>query len=414
MFILDRPSSTKPTFIFIKTTLCDGSFKASTRLKVLPSQWSHSTKRAEIMGLDKATIENNKSINALLSLVEKFVDEKRISARYNGKHLSCQELKQKVDEITGKKKTGLSFYDHCELVIEEMREGKILTPSGKIYSKMSIKNYRQSIKTFQRFKPELSFNDIDMEFYRSFIKRCNDLDYSMNFLGQHIKNLIKLLKITLKKGLHTNTIFLDDDFVMPGEQTEDIHLDPPEIDSIYKKHLPNKTLDLARDWFIIASFTGLRVSDIQLLEDKHISNGMIQLVSEKTDTRVVLPMRPEIKAILKKWKGLPPKISDQELNRSIKQVCELCKINDPVVYFLTKGGKRKDYYLKKYELVSNHTARRSFITNLLNAGVPDNQVMQLAGIKKHSTLLRYKKTKPEDNARIMAEHSFFKGVRGFR
>jgi site-specific recombinase XerD len=59
-------------------------------------------------------------------------------------------------------------------------------------------------------------------------------------------------------------------------------------------------------------------------------------------------------------------------------------------------------------MISAHTARRSFITGLLEAGVSDNQVMALAGIKKHTTLLRYKKTKAEKTAEIMKDHPYFK------
>lgn len=96
------------------------------------------------------------------------------------------------------------------------------------------------------------------------------------------------------------------------------------------------------------------------------------------------------------------------MNRSIKQVCELAGINETVLYSITKGGVRKDFHLKKWEMVSNHTSRRSFITNLLNDGVPDNTVMQLAGIKKHATLMKYKKTKPEETAKLMKGKSIFK------
>jgi integrase len=141
---------------------------------------------------------------------------------------------------------------------------------------------------------------------------------------------------------------------------------------------------------------------------KNSEKDRVTIASEKTDTKVVIPLRPEVRAILKKWGGLPPKMSDQEINRSIKEVCEVVGFTDTVLYFLTKGGTRKDYYLKKYEMVSCHTARRSFITNLLSAGIPDNQVMQLAGIKKHATLLRYKKTTAEQNADSLKDHEYFK------
>jgi integrase len=232
----------------------------------------------------------------------------------------------------------------------------------------------------------------------------------MNYIAQHIKNLVCLMKATKKRGHHDTTAYLDEDFRVIQEQTDDIALSEKELYKLYKHNVPDRTRDIARDWFIIACFTGLRVSDIKLLDAKNIHGDKITIANEKTDTKVVLPMRPEVKEILAKWVGFPPKMTDQEINRSIKEVAEVAGLDQPVLYFLTKGGTRRDFYLKKFEMISCHTARRCFITGLLNAGVPDNQVMQLAGIKKHATLLRYKKTKPEETADIMKEHSYFKGT----
>lgn len=413
MFILDRPTSNKPTIIFIKKALIDDpKFKASLGVKVLPANWLKSTERAKTEGLDKSTIDEHKSINSLLTRLGSFVEARVRDARYTGNHLTAQELSDKIHELTGRRRAGLKpatgFYDHCRTIITDMETGDLLTPRGKRYSAGTIKNYNQSLNTIEEYRADLSFNDIAMEFYHAFVKWCNDKDFSMNYIAQHIKNLVVLMKGARKRGHHNNTAYLDDDFRVIQEQTDDIHLSPAELDKIYRHHLPNKTLDIARDWFIIDCYLGLRVSDIQLLDPKNFEKDRVTIASEKTDTKVVIPLRTEVRAILKKWSGLPPKISDQELNRSIKDVAELAGLKQTVLYFLTKGGQRKDYYLKKYEMVSCHTARRSFITNLLNAGVPDNQVMQLAGIKKHATLMRYKKTKPEDTAEIMKDHAFFK------
>lgn len=409
MFILDRPKSDKPTIIFLKKKLYDGDFKESLSLKILPAYWDKGKERAEITGLSKALADEHKSINAVLSDLEKFIVGRTQEARYNGNHLTCIELTFKVQEVTGKKKKlKTTFFHHCEGIIEDMTTGIILTGQGKRYTDGTLKCYRNYLATFEEFNPSLSFNDITLDFYRSFIKWCNDKDYSLNYIGQHLNKLIVLMKEAKKRGLHNNTSYMDDDFKRLREETDDISLSPAELDRIYKHNFPNETLDITRDWAIIGAYLGLRVSDIQLLDTKNIENGMVTIANEKTDTKVVIPLRAEIKAILKKWKGLPPKISDQEFNRSIKEVCELCNINETVLYFLTKGGRRQDFYMKKYEMVSWHTFRRCFITNLLNAGVPDNQVMQLAGLKKHATLLRYKKTKPEETAEIMKDHLFFK------
>lgn len=413
MFILDRPNSDKPTTIFIKKALIDNpKFKASLGVKVLPENWLKETERAKIEDLTKLVIDEHKSINTLLSRLETFVEGRVRDARYSGNHLTSIELSGKIHDLTGRRQAGLKvatgFYEHCRTIITDMKTGALLTPRGKRYSDGTIKNYNQSLNTIEQYNAGLSFADITMEFYHAFVKWCNDKDFSMNYIAQHIKNLVVLMKVARKRGHHNNTAYLDNDFRVIQEQTDDIHLSPAELDKIYRHNLPNKTLDIARDWFIIDCYLGLRVSDIQLLDPKNFEKDRVTIASEKTDTKVVIPLRTEVRAILKKWSGLPPKISDQELNRSIKDVAELAGLKQTVLYFLTKGGQRKDYYLKKYEMVSCHTARRSFITNLLNANVPDNQVMQLAGIKKHSTLLRYKKTKPEETAEIMKDHAFFK------
>jgi integrase len=410
MFFLDRPNSDKPTYVFIQLTLSDGLFKRSLSIKLLPAHWSQSRERAEIANLDSATVENNKSINTLIGKLETFIEGRQRDARYNENHLTKAELSKRIEDLTGKKRSikGTGFYIRCRSVIEDMSSGKLLTWRGKKFSAGTIKNYNQSLNTIELYDPKIRFEQITMDFYRGFIKHCNDKDFSLNYIGQHIKNLRCLMKETFKAGYHNNKIYLDEDFAVIQEETDDISLDQAELDIIYNKRLIDPAQDLARDWFIIDCYTGLRVGDIQLLEGINFSKDYMQLVNNKTGVKVMVPLRSEIKAILKKWKGLPPKITDVEINRRIKEVCELCKINGTVLYFLTKGGKRRDFYLKKYEMVSNHTARRSFITNLLNLAVPDNQVMQLAGIKKHSTLMRYKKTKPEQNAEIMKGHEFFR------
>lgn len=414
MFILDRPKSDKPTFIFIKKLLFDGPYKASLGMKILPVHWIKKTERAEITGLDRATINENKSINTLLEKIEQYIDARAIEARYTGKHLTCAELTEKLQDLTGKKKAGplpepvKSFYDLCREVITDMEAGIILTPQGKKYSHGTIKNYNQSLNTIEAYDAALTFVAVNMDFYRAFIKWCNDKDYSMNYIAQHIKNLVCLMKATKKRGHHDNTAYLGEDFRVIQEQTDDIALSEKELEKLYKHNVPDRTRDIARDWFIIGCYTGLRVSDIQLLDDKNIHGDKITIANEKTDTKVVIPLRTEVKSILKKWGGLPPKMTDQEINRSIKEVAEVAGLNQPILYFLTKGGTRRDFYLKKYEMVSCHTMRRCFITLLLNAGIPDNQVMQLAGIKKHATLLRYKKTKPEETADLLKGHKFFK------
>jgi integrase len=417
MFILHTPKATKPTPIKLKKTLIDGPFNSSLGISIHPIYWDKNTERAVVENLDRQTLSENKSINNLLGKITDFIEARTRDARYTSNYLTCSELASKLEELTGRRKAApepdpepsKSFYELCREVITDMQDGVILTPQGKIYSAGTIKNYNQSLNSIEAYNANLKFEDVNMDFYRSFIKWCNDNDWSMNYIAQHVKNLVCLLKATKKRGHHNNTAYLDEDFRVIQEHTDDIALSEKELEKLFKHNIPDRTRDIARDWFIVGCFTGLRVSDIQLLDARNIHGNTITIANEKTDTKVVIPLRSEVKDILKKWNGFPPKMTDQEINRSIKEVAEVAGLDQPILYFLTKGGTRRDFYLKKFEMISCHTARRSFITGLLNAGIPDNVVMQLAGIKKHATLLRYKKTKPEETAEIMKDHSFFKG-----
>ena len=59
------------------------------------------------------------------------------------------------------------------------------------------------------------------------------------------------------------------------------------------------------------------------------------------------------------------------------------------------------------ELVSSHTARRSFATNAFNAGVPAITIMSVTGHLTESAFMKYIKTDPEAHALRMAESALF-------
>jgi integrase len=232
-------------------------------------------------------------------------------------------------------------------------------------------------------------------------------DHALNSTGKTIKNLKTLMRIAHKNGLHNNTIYSGEDFKITKEDTDDIYLNDNELSALFKLDLTGHEA-IVRDWFIIDSYTGRRISDIQSLTNDDIKNGRIVSINNKTGERVILPMHPRVREIIKRHSGLPPKTPDQVINRYIKKIAQKAEINGRIDYIITKGGKRTEEKLEKWEMVSNHTARRTFITNLLKAGVDPISVMQLAGLKKLQTLQKYNKRTVDETAELIAEHDYFK------
>ena len=65
--------------------------------------------------------------------------------------------------------------------------------------------------------------------------------------------------------------------------------------------------------------------------------------------------------------------------------------------------------IEKYKLVSTHTARRSFATNLLKAkDIPLAVISKALGHSKVTTTMRYLRVGAEENASILAGSSYFK------
>lgn len=448
-FLLDRPKGKEATYIF-----CMGTFgerlKHSLEEKIHPDHWDFKHQRPlpaqELPIKDKKLIEDLKALKSKLDRIAERMDELIRQSKRSGVPLLKMDVELELDYLICKpqksssflKKTGVNieldlseskskktlekiikakidnsssdFYQAAAVIIWYFENGDILNDSGKQFSWQTITNYMQSVRNIYEFKPQLRFSDIDMNFYRQFIKELNKKDLSINSQGAHVKCLKRILSIALERGWHSNPISLNKDFKTPSEETEDIALTEEELTTIFEKRILDKGMEIARDWFILDAYTGLRISDIQRLNHKHnLTKNFIIISNEKTDAPVQVPLHPRAKAIIKKWKGFPPKVTDQHINREIKKVAELCKINDTILYTITKGGKRQDSYYKKYEMISNHTARRSFITNLRKNGVPDSIVMKLAGIVKPQTLAKYDKLTSEEAARIASQHTFFAG-----
>lgn len=84
-----------------------------------------------------------------------------------------------------------------------------------------------------------------------------------------------------------------------------------------------------------------------------------------------------------------PMISNQKLNKYVKELCELAEINDPVEIIRFKGAKRHATLHPKHELISAHTGRKTFVTLSLSKGIPAEVVMKITGHSDYKSFKRY-------------------------
>jgi integrase len=130
--------------------------------------------------------------------------------------------------------------------------------------------------------------------------------------------------------------------------------------------------------------------------------------TRKTNQRVSIPLHKTVKSILKKYNNkLPKAYVNQKMNVYLKELVAKAEINELIETTITKGGKIEKNTLAKSQLVSTHTARRSFATNMYLAEVPSISIMKITGHRTESSFLRYIRVSQKENADKLLTHPFF-------
>ena len=200
-------------------------------------------------------------------------------------------------------------------------------------------------------------------------------------------------------------------FKVIREDVDKIYLSENEIKILEEYDLTkNRRLETARDMFVIGCYTALRISDLKRVTDQHIiinnDGWFIEIEMQKTGKKVRIPISDRLKAILQKYKDstgkfMPKGISPQKTNDYIKEVAAKIDIfKTEVVINSTLDGKRVSNNIPKYELISNHTGRRSFATNAALKGISYQAIMPITGHKTEKSFLRYIKIDGVDAAKL--------------
>ena len=250
---------------------------------------------------------------------------------------------------------------------------------------------------------DIPVRELDKKFYDGYVSFLNFKGFKLNTVGKHIKNVKAVINwLPLSERMEC-------EFVAPrkckklSEEVDNVYLSTEELHAIETVELEHAYHDRVRDQFILLAWTGCRYSDLdKLAEPKSIERGYFELEQMKTGTKVCIPIFEPVKRIFEKYNGeLPPVISNQKFNSFLKEICQKAGITEDTSITHTIAGRRIKEYFPKYELVSAHTARRSFATNMFESGAPALVIMQITGHKTEKAFLSYIKTDPETYARML-------------
>ncbi len=307
-----------------------------------------------------------------------------------------------------------NLLNFVELFIKECETGKRLSDKGTPIQPNTIKIYNTLKNNLEAFKKEkrynLSFENIHLAFFEDYKDYMTfEKKYATNTLSKHIRVLKSIMNDAVEREL-TKTAFTGKRYKAKTEQTETVYLDKSELKKLYELDLSKETrLERVRDLFLVGCWTGLRFSDFNDISPKNIKGDFIEIKTKKTKKTVIVPIHKYVREIMKKYKGLtenslPPTISNQKMNEYLKDVAKKAEFNELVSLQFTKAGKEVISTVAKHTLISSHTARRSFATNMYLDGFPTISIMAITGHTTESSFMKYIRVTPKEHAEKLKQH----------
>ena len=256
------------------------------------------------------------------------------------------------------------------------------------------------LKEFAKKNSKPDFIDIDLDFYQQFVEFLRKKGLATNTIGKKITVLKIFLNAAFEDGINHYQKYKSRKFTALTEESDNIYLTKSELTQFYEFDFTYKPyLERVRDKFIVASWTGLRYSDLQQISTDKIQGNFIELKQKKTGKKVIIPIHNTVKEILKKYHGsLPKAISNQKYNEYLKEAAKLAGINETFIKTTSYNGMRHEKKYPKHELISSHTARRSFCTNAYKDNIPTLAIMAISGHKTEAAFLKYIKADGKEHA----------------
>jgi site-specific recombinase XerD len=375
-FVLRRMAKTHSIFarITVNGTRCELALKHS----IDPGDWNAAK------GSAKPKTPGLKQLNSLLEEVRAKLVSNYQELNLAGDFFTAEMLKNAYlgKTMTGEEKMTLNrlVAMHNEML------GKTLEPG-------TMKNYKSTaiyIRNYLNLKydaGDVYLKDLTHEFITGFeyYVRNNPLKTgdpcTNNGTMKHLERLKKMVNWACTNEWVEKNPFAN--FRLRFRRREMDFLEKDELARIEGRELANPMLGRVRDLFVFSCYSGLAYIDLVRLKPANIitgSDGMqwIKTSRKKSAIPVNVPLlRPAI-AILEKfraqedaarWDTVFPMVSNQEMNRSLKLIGEICEIKKHLTF---------------------HLARHTFATTVtLMNGVPIETISKLLGHTKLATTMIY-------------------------
>lgn len=339
---------------------------------------------------------NHKEYNILLSDIKYRLNELYRKNLLSDTHITKVDIENAItcEQSKHQKAKESTFLENFQ---------EFINHSISFKAQRTITGYHTTLNTlinyFQSRNQSPTLESIDLRFFDDFRNYCfHDKKFKDNYFAKLITHLKTFMKWSFDREYHNNVNFLK--FRAPEHDIEVIFLTQQELYHLYNFQFKSEKLSKARDIFCFSCFTGLRYSDLANLQPSNFIDGQIKINVKKTRQKdLVIPLVKYAKAIIEKYQNTVhsplPLISSQKLNAYIKEACKEAGIDTPTRITRHSGGTMIDETYPKYNLITMHTGRKTFVSNSLMLDIPTAAIKEVTGHRTDKVFQKYVKVTDE-------------------
>ena len=332
----------------------------------------------------------NNDIGNRLEFVENYIFSKR-----NDRNITTEKVKQHYMDHFYPKKTQSKYFLECvcNLIEERLISNKFANSTNQKH----VQRFKIVKEVFSKYNMNPTLDEMNIKHWDAIESHCTN---SLRNENVTVNNFIKIFKCWMNKfidyGYTANNFHRGIKKLNDGEKDFEF-LNEEELRKINNLDLENQTLINVRAFLLIQSNIGLREGDLMKLDRVNYYTDetgeeleyQVKFVTGKNKKLVKLKIPEYVYEIAKRYNFQLPKISNTTYNKGIKTLCKLAEINYAVqtVKYIGSEIIRETKY--KWEVITSHSLRRSFVTNGIIRGISRETMMIIIGSSDMETFERY-------------------------
>lgn len=355
-FVFDRKKqATKKTKGLVQIEVCFNRQRKwiGTGVKVYSDQW----KDRQMVVNHPQSMQLNDSLNLQIGALRDWAN----SLAKSGTDFEMGMVQRFID---APKTANETFVDYVERKISERKD--IRDSTKKTQSKL--------VAALKEFGGMTYFSDIAQSSVTAFDRWLHGKYSVQSTIHSYHKFLKIYVNMAIKDGLLKSDPYLGMR-IDRGKSSDVKFLTEEEFSKLETADIADPSLCRVRDTFVFQCRTGMAYSDLAQFDSSKVENGVYKARRQKTGETFIIMLTDRAKAVLDKYGGHLPIISNQKYNLYLKTVAAIAGISKPV---------------------TSHMARHTFATLMLSKGAKIQNVAKMLGHADIATTQIYAKVLAKD------------------